>query len=117
NVNKVIFQKNKIDQFIHKYTYDADNRITQVETSKNGYIWEEEAVYEYYHHGPLARVLVGDKKVQGLDYVYTLQGWLKSVNAEDISDLSKDPGKDGSLNSYSSAIDAFGYSLSYYDGD
>ena len=30
NVNKVIYQKDKIDQFIHQYTYDADNRITSV---------------------------------------------------------------------------------------
>ena len=29
-VNKVIYQPHKIDQFIYKYNYDADNRITEV---------------------------------------------------------------------------------------
>ncbi|PIQ16874.1 MAG: hypothetical protein COW66_14030, partial [Flavobacteriaceae bacterium CG18_big_fil_WC_8_21_14_2_50_34_36] len=116
NVNKVIYQNDKPDQFIHRYDYDADNRIVKVETSSTGYVWENEAVYEYYHHGPLARVLIGDKKVQGLDYVYTLQGWLKNVNAEDLVDSTKDPGNDGNLQ-IGTSKDAFAYSLSYYNGD
>ncbi|WP_345086380.1 DUF6443 domain-containing protein, partial [Flavobacterium cheonhonense] len=114
NVNKVIYQKgSKQDQFIHKYNYDADNRITSVETSREGLIWEKDARYEYYDHGPLARVITGDKMVQGTDYAYTLQGWLKTVNSENLSTNDKDMGRDGSYVSK----DAFGYSLSYFDGD
>ncbi|WP_435578739.1 RHS repeat domain-containing protein [Gilvibacter sp.] len=117
NVHRVTIQPGKPDQFIHKYEYDADNRITQVATSASGYVWEQEAVYEYYHHGPLARVLIGDKEVQGMDYVYTLQGWLKSVNGESLDDLSFDPGTDGDLIGGNSARDAMGYSLTYYYND
>jgi RHS repeat-associated protein len=118
NVNQVIYQKGKNDQFIHRYKYDADNRITEVKTSASGLIWETDAQYAYYNHGPLARVLIGDKKVQGMDYVYTIQGWLKSVNAEDLSTIGLDPGKDGSLGvGVSRAKDAYGYSLSYYEDD
>ncbi len=114
NVHQVIYQQNQPDQFIHKYTYDADNRITSVETSKDGVIWEKDANYQYYDHGPLARTLIGDKQVQGMDYVYTLQGWLKTVNGEAL-DVTKDIGKDGYNNNI--AKDAMGYSLSYFDGD
>ncbi|WP_299883972.1 DUF6443 domain-containing protein [uncultured Lacinutrix sp.] len=118
NVNKVTYQKGQLDQFIHRYKYDADNRITSVETSKDNVIWEQDASYKYYEHGPLARTEIGDKKVQGMDYMYTLQGWLKSVNGEHIGDANNDIGKDGlALANALVAKDAFGYSLSYFNGD
>jgi RHS repeat-associated protein len=117
NVNKVTFQRNLEDQFIHKYTYDADNRITSVVTSKDGVIWENEASYEYYPHGPLARTILGDKQVQGIDYAYTLQGWLKTVNADNLDDIdNNDMGRDG-INGGTTSRDAFAYSLSYNDND
>lgn len=113
NVNKVTYQPNSTkDQFIHRYDYDADNRIQQVYTSKDNVIWEKEANYLYYDHGPLARVELGDKKVQGLDYIYTLQGWLKGVNSEKLGS-QYDAGKDG----LTVAQDAFGFALNYYKGD
>lgn len=113
NVNKVVYQENKQDQFIHKYNYDADNRITAAHTSTNGVIWEKDAEYLYYEHGPLARVLIGDKQVQAMDYVYTLQGWLKGVNSDQLNP-TKDAGK--SLNT-NVAQDAFGFALSYFTND
>ncbi|KAF2342574.1 thrombospondin type 3 repeat-containing protein [Flavobacterium tistrianum] len=113
NVNKVTYQPNDAnEQFIHRYQYDADNRIKEVYTSKDNIIWEKEANYLYYDHGPLARIDLGDKQVQGLDYIYTLQGWLKGVNSERIG-KDFDAGKDG-LNV---AQDAFGFALNYYNGD
>ncbi|AWM15208.1 hypothetical protein DI487_00005 [Flavobacterium sediminis] len=113
NVNQVTYQPNTInEQFIHKYEYDADNRITQVLTSKDNVVWEKEANYLYYDHGPLARTVIGDKEVQGVDYVYTLQGWLKGVNSEEVGQTT-DIGQDG-LNV---AQDAFGFALNYYSGD
>ncbi|WP_428741886.1 RHS repeat-associated core domain-containing protein [Tenacibaculum sp.] len=112
NVNKVYYQKGEMDQFIHKYEYDADNRIVNVQTSSDGYIWETDASYNYFAHGPLARTLLGDKEVQGLDYAYTLQGWLKGVNANTL-DTTKDLGGDGTAGS-NVAQDAMGYALTYY---
>ena len=116
NVNTVTYQKGSTDQFIHSYTYDADNRIIGVETSTDGVIWEKEAVYDYYKHGPLARVLIGDKKVQGLDYAYTIQGWLKGVNSERLNPAD-DIGQDGFGANTNIAKDAFGFTLDYFNGD
>ncbi|MFD2591584.1 RHS repeat domain-containing protein, partial [Aquimarina hainanensis] len=115
NVHRVTYQKGKADQFIHQYRYDADNRIVGVSTSDNGRIWEEDARYAYFSHGPLARTVLGSRQVQGLDYAYTLQGWLKGVNGESL-DPTADMGGDGSSTS-DVAKDALGYSLSYYEGD
>ncbi|KGO78770.1 hypothetical protein Q763_16720, partial [Flavobacterium beibuense F44-8] len=112
NVNKVIYQSDEPDQFIHRYEYDEDNRITDVYTSKDDIIWEKEANYKYYEHGPLARTVIGDKEVQGLDYMYTLHGWLKGVNSEVLGN-SYDIGQDG----FAVAKDAVSFTLNYYSGD
>ncbi|WP_422106244.1 hypothetical protein [Winogradskyella sp.] len=117
NVDKVTYQPGQKDQFIHVYTYDADNRILDVQTSKDGIIWEKEAAYEYYKHGPLARTQIGDKKVQGLDYAYTIQGWLKGVNSEKL-DAEDDIGNDGHYGTNNKvAKDAMGYTLNYFNND
>ena len=115
NVQQVCYQKGEPDQFYHKYEYDADNRITAALTSKDQILWEQDARYEYYLHGPLARVVLGENQVQGLDYAYTLHGWLKGVNSE-LLDKTRDIGSDGHSN-YQVAQDAFGFSLGYYQGD
>ena len=130
-VNAVYYQRNKPDQFIHKYEYDADNRLTNVYTSADGYIYNEDAGYFYYPHGPLARTELGEQKVQGLDYYYTIHGWLKGINmpsqhfpcndgSPNISyNPEFDPGKDGlngTLNQYL-ARDEMALSLGYYEGD
>lgn len=118
NVNQVTYQEGESDEFSHKYTYDADNRITKVYTSNNGRIWEQDAKYYYYDHGPLARVEIGDKKVQASDFAYTIQGWLKGVNSEDL-DRNNDQGKDGKATTINTmnGSDVYGYSLHYFDGD
>ncbi|MCX6317421.1 MAG: DUF6443 domain-containing protein [Bacteroidetes bacterium] len=74
-----------IDRFYHRYDYDAENKLTSAETSHDGIIWEKDARYIYYKHGPLARTELGHQRVQGVDYAYTLQGWLKGVNSTAIS--------------------------------
>ena len=115
NVHQVIYQKGRQDMFAHRYTYDADNRITAVETSSDGMVWEKDATYAYFAHGPLARAVMGDKEVQGMDYAYTLQGWLKGVNAEAL-EPGNDMGSDGTIGS-TVAQDAMGYSLTYFEND
>ena len=123
NVNQVIYQAGETDQFMHRYQYDSDNRITEVETSRDGKIWENDASYFYYNHGPLARTEIGDKKVQGIDYAYTIQGWIKGVNSEELApefDMAHDGGTTSSLPTHINsqvAQDAFGYSLSYFEDD
>jgi hypothetical protein len=78
-------------------------------------IWRfTEATYEYYKHGPLARTELGTMRVQGLDYAYTLQGWLKGVNSDSLSQLV-DMGQDGNSTNTSRKYvgrDAMGFFLS-----
>ncbi|MBV6474498.1 MAG: hypothetical protein JPMHGGIA_02822 [Saprospiraceae bacterium] len=117
-VNKVYYQRNRFDQFTHDYGYDADNRLTLVRTSRNGILWDEDAHYIYYPHGPLARTEIGEYEVQGLDYAYTLQGWIKGMNSG-LLDRDYDIGKDGSYDHIhkSFATDEVGYVLNYYETD
>ena len=119
-VNQVHYQPGQPDQFYHRYEYDAENRLTDVYTSQskamigNDALEEHDAHYEYYKHGPLARVVLGQQQVQGLDYAYTLQGWLKGVNSMAL-DTARDMGSDGSRTL--SPKDAFGFQLNYFTGD
>ncbi|MCA6363640.1 MAG: hypothetical protein IM638_11435 [Bacteroidetes bacterium] len=63
--------------------------------------------------------------MQGTDYVFTIQGWIKGVNSN-VLDRDKDIGKDGhntNATNYiasqqgihsNTAIDAFGFTLDYF---
>ena len=111
-VNHVAYQPGQPDAFYHRYSYDAENRITNVETSRDSIYWDNDAYYKYYKHGPLARTVIGQQQVQGLDYAYTLQGWLKGVNSTAVT-ADTDMGKDGVTGGLV-AKDAFGFALHYY---
>jgi RHS repeat-associated protein len=126
-VNFLAYQNGKNDRFYYQYIYDADNRVTgswssiaaDTSTYFKGSTLDPtqkrlDASYQYYLHGPLARMELGDSttKVQGVDYAYTLQGWLKGVNSQ-ILRASLDMGHD----SLAVAKDAYGYSLGYYHND
>ncbi len=119
-VNEVMYQQGQPDQFYHQYLYDADNRITEVQTSSDNVLWDKDAKYFYYPHGPLARMESGDNKVQGVDYAYTIQGWIIGVNDNTLNE-SRDMGKDGytTLPNLDAKVarDEFGYSLGYFTND
>ena len=104
---------------MHYYQYDAENLLTDVFSSSDSITGEHEAHYTYYKHGLLARTLLGGNQVQGLDYAYTLQGWLKSINGNALSPTA-DMGQDGSSanqNTQYIGRDAYGFSLHYFEGD
>ena len=65
-VTLVSYNRSGSDQFYQRYSYDDDNRLTLTETSPDGILWDRDAAYIYYPHGPLARVSLGDLRVQGL---------------------------------------------------
>jgi RHS repeat-associated protein len=120
-VNKVFYQKTKGDQYIYEYEYDAENRVIGVRTSRDGLLWQKDATYKYYLHGPLARTELGTNSVQGLDYAYTLQGWMKYINSPTINAVG-DIGRDGDVTLASNifgktARDVMGYGISYFAGD
>jgi len=109
-VNSVAYQDGYADAVYHRYSYDDENRLTVVETSRDNIYYEQDAGYSYYKHGPLMQTTLGKLGVQQLNYTYTLQGWLKSVNA----------GWDGSnaiTPTGNVAAGAYGFSLHYYAGD
>ncbi len=116
NMHGVAYNKGKDDQVFFRYKYDSDNRLKQAFSSFDGILWNEDAKYIYYKHGPLARMESGHYKVSGMDYVYTLQGWIKSVNLPgiDIPD-GEDAGILGEHRWV--AKDQMKYALGYYDGD
>lgn len=111
-VNHVAYQPGQKDAFYHRYSYDAENRITNVQTSQDSVYWENDAFYQYYQYGPLARMVLGQQQVQGQDYAYTLQGRLKGVNSTSLTP-EFDMGKDGRSGSITSK-DAFGFALHYF---
>ena len=113
-VNMFCYQAGQVDRFYYKYTYDADLRLTSVSTSKDSVIWDVDAQYSYFKHGPMARMILGQDMVQGTDYTYTLQGWIKAVNSGSLQPQF-DPGADGLTNT--TGRDAFGYVLGYNNED
>ncbi|MGH1336865.1 MAG: RHS repeat domain-containing protein [Aureispira sp.] len=128
NVNKVCYNEWALDRFYHRYEYDEQNRITKVETSNNDLVWDSDAQYAYYEHGPLKRKELGEDKIQGLDYTYTIHGWLKAINhpyltqyenANSTNNQLNDPGQDGYATSPNNEVlqDVWGFSLGYYQGD
>ena len=114
-VNQLSYNRGKADQYYHKYEYDADNRVTEVRTSNDGVQWDRDAAYTYYKHGPLAEVKLGDMNLQNLQYAYTIQGWLKAINA-DVLNEDADMGKDGQSNPLMPK-DVFAHALDYHTGD
>ncbi|MES2557359.1 MAG: RHS repeat-associated core domain-containing protein [Bacteroidota bacterium] len=137
NVHRVDYETGMADQWHHAYTYDADNRITEAYTTTTTPLmdpttgdiaahnepgmtpyWDKQVEYDYYAHGPLSRTELGQEQVQGLDYVYTVQGWMKGVNSNTLY-TDRDPGLDGEISSDNElmARDAYGYSLHYFEGD
>ena len=60
----------------------------------------------------MARVELGEYKVQGVDYYYTLQGWIKGVNLQGDHDAEAT----NNVQKYVSK-DAFNYALHYYQDD
>jgi RHS repeat-associated protein len=117
-VKMLMYNRGSDEQFFQRYTYDADGRIINLETSTDSVMWEKDATYNYYTHGPLKRVQIGEDKLQGVDYTYTLSGTLKAINHPSLN-TSIDPGMDGLSTSSNSLVtaDAFGYSLQYYEND
>jgi RHS repeat-associated protein len=107
------------DKMKTEFVYDQDKRLSVVKSTIYGETTPKtktNAEYFYYLHGPLKRKQLANN-LQGIDYVYTINGWLKNINSPEM-DLQHDPGTDG----YSGIgkithEDLFGMSLDYFEGD
>ena len=115
-VDKVAYQHGYPDAFYHSYIYDAENRLTNVLTSSDSINWDNDAYYAYYLHGPLARTILGDQQVQGINYGYTLQGWTKAINPPIYNGSGYNLSQDGTSAS-PVAANAYSLLLNYYQGD
>lgn len=93
----------------HHYEYDRNKRLEKTYTSTTGTDRKLRATYHYYLHGPLKRIELGDQ-LQGIDFVYNINGWLTHINHPDHA---QDPGVDGNGNGFPQ--DAFGMTLDYYE--
>ncbi len=121
-VKRVWYQPGKADQFIHWYQYDDDARMIKAQTGTNPnemeMLRETDARYYFYPHGPLAREELGSEKIQGIDYAYTINGLLKSINsgsANKNTDMGKDGLSEPGLGHF--LPDVFGEELNYFEND
>lgn len=125
SVREVAYQKDKHDQFYHYYSYDKTGRLSKVFTSEiapeygisgtvtNPEVLTLQAAYEYYLNGLLKRIELAED-LQGIDFVYNIQGWLTSINHPNAAD---DPGQDGNPSGEHGKFqqDAFSLLLDYYE--
>jgi RHS repeat-associated protein len=104
------------ERFVHHYEYNAAGQLVQVYTTLDGNLdgstMQVQATYEYNESGQLVRRVLGDD-LQGIDYVYNLNGQLKLINHPSLNPAN-DPGGDGPNGI---PEDVFGMALDYYNGD
>lgn len=106
-VIKITYSGEQEERFIHKYTYNDVGQLMKVSTSYDGIQYKEQARYEYYETGALKRTIIAEG-IQGVDYVYNINGALKSINHPGL-DANNDPG--GDMN------DVFGMIIDYHKED
>ncbi|SDT36912.1 RHS repeat-associated core domain-containing protein [Mucilaginibacter mallensis] len=115
-VSMVWYQPGQADEFVSRYSYDGAYRLENVRTSRRK--WEPidemdlDAHYQYYPHGPLARIELGQEKIQGVDYIYTIGGQLKAMNGTPLNS-GTGIGDDGKV----FLSDVASFALSYCPGD
>lgn len=115
---QTIYQKNvQTERFEHINKYDNIGRLkTALSRDMNGRVKQHEK-YSYDLNGSLKRKEIAGN-LQGIDYVYTTQGWLKGINHHE-QNTTKDPGQDNKSGSTNAGFlpDVFGMSFDYYTGD
>lgn len=117
-VAAIHYQRGQPDALHHRQQFNRLGQIERVETSQDGILWETDARFSYFAHGPLARLELGADRVQGLDYTYTLDGRPKGLNTGTLTP-ERDPGHDGLADSPNAEVarDIAGQSLEFYDDD
>ena len=115
---KEAYQKNHaLEKITQEYTYNSNLQLVTAIAKDETDTVVGEAAFEYYTNGLLKRKELGDN-LQGIDYVYTLNGQLKSINHPSLA-ITNDPGSDGRIGSkhVNFQPDLFGFALDYYQDD
>ena len=121
-LTKITYQKNKeFEAYNQMYSYDLNSKLKMVRSDNyySGYynladnhVFNTHTVYNYDVLGKLTRKELGKfdngLPMQGLDYIYTLNGQLKSINQTDLT-AENDPGGDNN--------DLFAMSIYYHNND
>jgi RHS repeat-associated protein len=117
-VAAVHYQRGQPDALHTRLRFNRLNQLETVESSRDEVVWERDARYTYYAHGPLARLELGADRVQGLDYTYTIDGRPKGLNTGTLTE-ARDPGHDGLPGGTNAAVarDAVGQTLEFFAGD
>ena len=120
NVTNSYFQKNVSGEYAeHQYSYDALKRLSSVNfIAGTGNPATTINTLAYDKLGRLKRQVLGPD-LQGVDYVYTLNGQIKAMNHPSL-DYTKDRGGDNrGYNGTGTGVysDLFGEILEYYPGD
>lgn len=116
-ITAVIYQDHEAsERFRQFYTYNGNRQLIRVEARRgNGTgTLAGEADYFYNTHFQLARKELGGD-LQGIDYIYRMNGALKAVNHPSLG-ATNDPGGDGGTGSAFYA-DLFGYSIDFFKDD
>ncbi|MDD2963547.1 MAG: DNRLRE domain-containing protein [Bacteroidales bacterium] len=109
-----------IEQIKHIYTYNPNGSLRKTETLRPSDEMEPQlqSLYKYSYNGSLKRMEIGHGRfsthLQGIDYIYNCNGWLKTINSPEMTTplhmVADDPvGGDDN--------DIFGMSLDYYTQD
>ena len=114
-VLKVDFQKHvPSDRFVHVYEYNIAGQLVEVNTSLDDINFTKNAKYYYTETGQLRRTEIAED-LQGIDYVYNLNGQLKAINSPYTTGFT-DPGNDSpSTNGFKT--DVFGMVIDYHSDD
>jgi RHS repeat-associated protein len=117
--NNATYQlNNSSEKLFYQYSYDANYKPT-VTNLTYGSISQNLNSYFYTKMGQLKRTVISNN-LQGLDFVYTLNGGLKAINHPGL-DASLDPGADnGDYSGTNPALvnkDLFGEIIEFYNGD
>lgn len=117
-VTAVHYQPGQPDALHQRYRYGPVGELVTAESSRDGVLWEHDARLTYHAHGPLARLELGQDRVQGVDYTYTIDGRPKGLNTGTLTP-ERDPGRDGLPGGANAAVarDVAGLSLDYFAGD
>jgi len=137
NVLQIQYDRPHEDSFYYGFEYSLDNQLSKIYTHTAPFEREEDpttyedhisngtlhAQYYYNRNGSIRRkelftenTMNEDQRfkgLQGIDYTYTIEGWLKAINNPK---LECDPGKDA-IDNTDFLPDAFALSLDYYQKD
>src|SRR5690606_34421250 len=114
-VAKVDYQRDvKSQRFVHAYEYNVAGQLVKASTSRDDENYVVNAEYFYNMDGSLKRTELGED-LQGIDYVYNLNGQLKAINSPHSTGFT-DPGNDSPLTT-GFKPDVFGMVIDYHASD